>query len=311
MSRSHDFILPEYVELDRNGENGHNTILLGAPRQGKTYLLKYLTYRACIGRDLYDDDKSEKEKQACIWRARTHDRYLEFFRLGIGILAIPAGSDYNLVRVYNDESKKEMAIEDLEAEGIDYFTYNTPQDIVDHLEVGKVICILFAGTLVEEAEFYANLGYALNGRHSRKWVHMVIDEAGDLFPPYNKDTIKIQDKFKEAASDFSKNLINCIIVSHEMSGLDWRLGEKFPWTIYKRGASRRKKSGAAPQKLRQDYINRLEKKESIITFGAFYDKFTFPMIPEDKRLDYKLTTVKHSFTIKGDGNVTFTEKVGT
>ena len=94
MTRDRDFVLPEYVTLDRDGENGHNVILLGAPRQGKTYLLKYLTYRACIGRDLYDDDKSNIEPQACIWRARTHDRYLEFFKLGIGILAIPSGRDH-------------------------------------------------------------------------------------------------------------------------------------------------------------------------------------------------------------------------
>ena len=308
MSRSRDFILPEFVELDRNGENGHNAILLGAPRQGKTYLLKYLMYRACIGRDLYDDDYSEKEKQAGIWRVRTHDRYLEFFRLGIGILAIPAGSDYTLVRVNDDDSKREMTIEDLEEEGIDYFVYNTPKDIVDHLEGGKVICILFPGTLVEEAEFYADLGHTLNVRQSRKWVFMVIDEAGDLYPPFKKITFKSQEKFKETASDFSKNLINCIIASHEMSGLDWRLGEKFPWTIYKRGASRRRKSGAAPQKLRQDYINKLEKREAIITFGAFYDKFTSPLVPDDKRLEYKLTTVKRSFAIEGEA--TFTEKVG-
>jgi len=310
MTRDRDFVLPEYVTLDRDGENGHNVILLGAPRQGKTYLLKYLTYRACIGRDLYDDDKSNIEPQACIWRARTHDRYLEFFKLGIGILAIPSGGDFTLIRINNDDSKVEITVDDLEEQGMEYFVYDSPQDVVDHLVPGKVICILFPGNLMEEAEFYADLGEKINLRQSRQWVHMVIDEAGDLFPPFNQHTMKTQEKFINAASDFSKNLVNCIIASHEMSGLDWRLGQKFPWTIYKKGATRRKRTGAAPQILRQDYINRLEKNEAIITFGAFYDKFTFPMIPEDKRLDYKLTTIKRTFVIESEGNVTFSEKVG-
>lgn len=286
----YDYVLGDYFLLDRE-QGGRNAILMGAPGQGKTSLLEYLTYLAARGKDIRGN---KREQQACIWRARKHDKYLEFMNMGIGILALPEGSDYQLTKVYNERTE-EIQLEDLEDEGIPYMLFKDPEDIVKHLEKGKVICILFPGDQKEETEFYTELSRQLVDRRSRDWVHMVIDEADDIIPPYSTETYKIQTKFITAANDMRKTNINTVFATHSYTNLDYRIRPKTPWHIYKRGAQRME---GESRKLSQTIINQLRKNEAEITFGAFFDPLTFPMPRRSNRLDFKLQTEYRRHVIK-------------
>jgi len=297
MSRERDFVLSEFFNLD-DGQSGHNAILLGLSA-GRTYLLKYLTFLACYGLDFHGNPR---QKQACIWRAREHDRYLEFFKRDIGILAVPYGSDFTLVKVANADlsSREEITVDDLEKEGIDYFIYQTSQDIVDHLTVGKVVCILFPGIsgYREEAELYAELGDALNARDTSYWVHLAIDKTSELYSPSNGDALKVHRKFKDAASDFSSNLINCILGDEDIGQLDSKLGDIFPWTIYMRGTIKRRGIGGQSTKLKQDFITWQKENSAYITSGPFYDQFTFLELPEKYKADFRIIIKKRTFNIE-------------
>ena len=284
-----DFILSDYFLLDHE-QGGRNALLLGAPGQGKTSLIQYLTYLACRGKDFHGNPR---EKQAAIWRARGHDRYLEFMNLGIGVLAVPEGSDFTLVKVY-DTRQEAIDIQDLEDEGIPYFRYSSPQDILAHMEPGKVICILFAGSGTEETQFYADLFEALVARRDNQWIHIAIDEADDILPPYSQESYKVQAQFVRAVNDFRKRYINSIFATHDYRNLDYRIRPKTPWHIYKRGA---KRLPGESGKLKQDYINSLQISEAHITFGAFFDLFSFPAPPKGKRLDFSLQTEYRRFDV--------------
>ncbi|QRF76197.1 hypothetical protein Thermo_01714 [Thermoplasmatales archaeon] len=294
MSGERDFVLSEFFKLD-DGQSGHNAILLGL-WGGRASLLKYLTYLACKGKDIYGDDR---EKQACIWRAREHDLYLEFFKMGIGILAVPWGGDFTLVKVLDKDTKEEITVDDLEKEGIDYFIYRTSQDIVDHLTVGKVVCILFPGIsgYKQEAEFYAELGDALNTRKTSYWAHLAIDKASELYSSYSMD-VKVHRKFKDAASYFSSNLINCILGDEDFGQLDSKLGDIFPWTIYMRGTIKRRDIGGQSTKLKQDYITRQKENSAYITDGLLYDRLPFPEMPEEYKADFRIIIKKRTFNIE-------------
>lgn len=278
--------------MDRGGEGGHNAILMGIPGQGKTTLLEYLAVLAAKGVDLFGE---KREPKAGIWRARRHDKYLEFFHLGIGRLMLPQGSAYTLLKVFDDGRQEEITIDDLEEEGLDYAFYAGPKDIVDKLEVGKILCILFPGTKLEETKFYADLFEALINRRSQDWVDVSIDEAGDILGPYTGDSWLVQKKFIDGTADFRKTLIDSRFGCHAYTDLDQRLWAKVPYHIYKRGAKRMK--GDTPR-LKQETINNTQVNEAWITYGAFFDKFTFPDMKPEARLNYRLQTVARRFVVQ-------------
>ena len=294
MTESRDIVLPKYFLLDRE-QGGRNAILMGAPGEGKTSLLQYLTYLACRGKDIYG---KSRQPQECIWRARKHDKYLEFFNLGIGKLMLPEGSDYSLLKVYDDDREQEITLDDLEDEGIDYALYDGSQDIIRNLEEGKVLCILYPGSGIEETSFYADLFSQLVDRKSRKWIHICIDEADDILGPYSSDSYKVQQKFINSASDFRKTMVNSVFATHDYRNLDYRLLPKTKWHMYKKGAKRMQ---GEPTKLKQDYINALQLEEAELVFGAFFDKFTYPPMKKENRLDYKLQTISRRFEVQQEG----------
>lgn len=296
MSEQGDYVLPQFFELDRSGEGGHNALLMGAPGQGKTSILQYFTYLAAVGKDPYGN---QREKQACIWRARQEDRYLEFFNLGkdggLGILLLPAGSDFTLYKVYDDDRREEITADDLEDAGIPYLFYKSPEDLVEQLEPGKIHCVLFAGTSLEETKFYSELFKALVKRKSRKWVHLSIDEAADILGPYDGDSYKVQAEFVKSVADFRKKMINSEFGCHAAKDLDYRIHSKLPYHIYKRGA---KKMAGDTRYLRQETINGSKVGEAWFTFGAFYDKLEFPPMKEEAKLDYSLQTESRRFVVE-------------
>ena len=247
---------------------------------------------AAQGRDVYGNSR---EKQACIWRARRHDRYLEFFGLGLGRLMLPSGSAYTLQKIYTGNKMEEITVDDLEESGIDYDFYNGPSDIAQKLEPGKILCILFPGTSLEETRFYSDLFVALVNRRSQDFVHLAIDEAGDIIPPYNTDSYKVQKQFVDATGDFRKTLINSIFASHAYTDLDYRILPKLPYHIYKRGAQ---KIHSDTRKLKQDTINDTKVNESWWTNGAFFDKLIFPAMETEARLDFRLQTVARTMTVE-------------
>ena len=292
MSQSDDYVLPGFMTLDRAGEGGHNAILMGAPGQGKTSILQYLSTLAVQGRDVYGN---RREPQAGIWRARRHDKYLEFFALGIGKLMLPSGSSYTLQKIYAGNRIEEISVDDLEDAGLEYAFYGSPQDVVDSLEVGKILCILFPGTSIEETKFYAELFQALVNRKSQEWVHMAIDEAGDILAPYNTDSYRIQKLFIDSVADFRKTGINSEFSCHSYTDLDYRILPKLPYHIYKRGA---KRMPAETKKLKQETINRTEINEAWFTTGPFFDKLIFPEMKTEAKLDFKLQTVSRTMTVE-------------
>jgi hypothetical protein len=292
MSQADDYVLPGYFTLDRAGEGGHNAMVMGFPGQAKTSILQYLSTLAVQGRDVYGN---RREKQAALWRARRHDKYLEFFGLGIGKLMLPEGSAYTLQKIYPDNRVEEITVDDLEDAGLDYAFYSSPRDIVSKLEVGKILCILFPGTSLEETRFYADLFEALVNRRSQEWVHLAIDEAGDILAPYNTDSYKVQKQFIDSVADFRKTLINSIFSCHSYTDLDYRILPKLPYHIYKRGA---KKMPADTKKLKQETINNTEIGEAWVTNSAFFDKLIFPEMKTEAKLDFKLQTVSRTMTVE-------------
>jgi hypothetical protein len=292
MSQSDDYVLPGFMALDREGEMGHSGLVMGSPGQAKTSMLEYLSYLAAAGRDVYNNPR---EKQAGIWRARRHDKYLEFFGLGLGKLLLPEGSSYTLQKVHPDNRVEEISLDDLEDAGLDYAFYGSPKDVVDSLEVGKILCILFPGTSLDETRFYAELFEALVNRSSQEWVHLAIDEAGDILAPYNTDSYKIQKQFIDSVADFRKTGINSVFACHSYTDLDYRILPKLPYHIYKRGA---KKMPADTKKLKQETINATQINEAWFTVGPFFDKLIFPKMQEDARLNFKLQTVARTMTVE-------------
>lgn len=291
MTKSDDYVLPGFMNLDRAGEGGHNAILMGAPGEGKTSLLEYLSVVAAKGRDIYGD---KREPQAGIWRARRHDRYLEFFGLNIGRLMLPQNSAYSLWKIYDDSRREEITVDELEEAGLDYGFYTSPKSIVEQLEVGKILCILFPGDALEETRFYADLFEALVNRPTDEWVHIAIDEAGDILAPYNTDSYKVQKKFIDSVADFRKTNINSEVACHSYTDLDYRILPKMKYHIYKRGSKRMQ---GETKKIRQETINNTEKGEAWFTNGPFFDKLIFPEMKPDAKLDFKLQTVSRSMNV--------------
>ena len=292
MSQNDDYVLPGFFHLDKAGEGGHSAVVMGFPGQAKTSLLQYLSTLAVQGRDVYDN---RREKQAGIWRARRHDKYLEFFGLGIGKLMLPSGSSYTLQKIYPDNRIEEISVDDLEDAGLDYEFYKDAKDIVNKLEVGKILCILFPGTSLEETRFYSGLFQELVNRKSQEWVHLAIDEAGDILAPYNTDSYKVQKQFIDAVADFRKTFINSIFSCHSYTDLDYRILPKLPYHIYKRGA---KKMNGDTRKLKQETINNTQINESWWTNGAFFDKLIFPEMKTEAKLDYRLQTIARTMTVE-------------
>ena len=291
MRRSDYYVLPRFMDLQRDGEQGHNALLMGMPGTGKTTLLQYLAVLAAKGKDVFGDSR---EKQAGIWRARRHDKYLEFFSLGIGRLMLPAGSNYDLLKMRGTD-RQTITLDDLESEGIDYDTYSSAAEIAEKLEPGKILAILYPGDTLEETAFYAELFRALVNRKTDEWVHLSIDEAGDLLPPYTGDSWKIQKDFVDATADFRKRLINSEFGCHWHTDLDPRLWGKLPYHIYKMGAKRMK--GETPR-LKQETINNTGVGEGWITYGAFFDKFLYPPMQASAALDYSLQTISRSMQVE-------------
>jgi hypothetical protein len=291
MSKSDDYVLPGFFNLDRTGEQGHNAIMMGSPGEGKTSLLEYLTVLAARGKDVYGDTR---EKQACIWRARRHDRYLEFFGLNLGKLLLPRNSAYSLLKVYNDNTREEISVEELEGANIEYGFYTFASDIIDQLEVGKILCILFPGDSLEETKFYSELFQALVNRKTDEWVHISVDEAGDILAPYNSDSYKIQKRFIDSVADFRKTNINSEMACHSYTDLDYRIVPKMKYHIYKRGA---KKMPGETNKVKQETINNTEKGQAWFINGPFFDKLEFPEMTKDARLDFKLQTISRSMVV--------------
>lgn len=291
MTKSDDYVLPGFMNLDRSGEGGHNAILMGAPGEGKTSLLQYLAVFAVKGRDVYGD---KRESQAGLWRARRHDRYLEFFGLKVGKLMLPQNSAYTLLKVYDDNTREEISVDDLEEAGLDYGFYTSPRSIVEQLEVGKILCILFPGDALEETKFYADLFEALVNRPTDEWVHISIDEAGDILAPYNTDSYKVQKKFIDSVADFRKTNINSEVACHSYTDLDYRILPKMKYHIYKRGSKRMQ---GETKRLRQETINNTEKGEAWFTNGPFFDKLIFPEMKPEAKLNFKLQTVARSMTV--------------
>lgn len=290
MSERDDYILPRFFSLDRRGERGHQAFIIGHPGEGKTSLLQYLTYLAVIGRDIYG---KTREQQQGIWRVRRHDRYFDFFGLGIGILALPEGSNYNLVKVYEDDTEESIKLEELEDEGIPYIFYRDAEDLVSKLQEGKVMCIPYEGGTHEETEFYANLFEAINNRKSQKWIHIAIDEIQDILKPYRAETMTINGRFADAVSDFRKRLVNSEFACHDPAiELDYRLIPNVKFHIYKRGATKMRNDST---RVKQQTINTLDVNEAFIINTAFWDSFTFPKMPDNNRYKYDIQTVPVNF----------------
>jgi hypothetical protein len=286
-----DYVLPKFFTLDRSGEGGHQAMLMGAPGEGKTTLLEYLAILAAKGKDIYGKDR---EKQACIWRARQHDRYLEFFKLGVGKLMLPENSNYTLLKVY-EKHKEEITMDDLESLGIDYGLYTDPQSIVDQLEAGKILCILFPGSKEAETVFYSDLFESLVHRKTDEWVNVSIDESGDILAPYTAESYKVQKRFIDSIGDFRKNNIDSILGCHVHTDLDFRVRGKCKYHIYKSGAT---KMPGETRRLREETINHTKVSEAWITYGGFFDKFVFPDMAANAKLDYKLQTVAKTMAVQ-------------
>lgn len=208
---------------------------------------------------------------------------------------LPEGSAYTLQKVYNDNRIQEITIDDLEEEGIDYAFFRNAQDVVRKLEVGKISCILYPGTSLQETQFYAELFQALVNRPSQEWVHLAIDEAGDLLAPYTTDSYRVQKLFVDSVADFRKTGINSEFGCHSYTDLDYRILPKLPYHIYKRGS---KKMIAETKKLKQETINNTEVSEAWFTSGPFFDKLIFPAMKPEASLDYKLQTVSQTFIVE-------------
>ena len=94
-----DYVLPEFFNLDPN-IGGHQSLLIGNSGQGKTTLMEYFTMLAVSGKNIYNKNR---EKQAALWRARKHDRYLDFVNLKIGRLMFPRNSSFLLQKIWPKE----------------------------------------------------------------------------------------------------------------------------------------------------------------------------------------------------------------
>ncbi len=295
MGESDDFVLPRFFALDRDSEDGHNALLLGAPGEGKTTLLQYLSVLAVTGMDPYGN---KREKQAGLWRARKHDKYLEFFNLGLGKLMFPNNASFSLYRVRSGCPPEELELDQLEGEGIDYGFYEDAADLVNKLEVGKILCIMFPEDHKrpdEEAEFYTSLFEALKVRKSQEYVHLVVDEIGDLFPLNAEGRYALHMRAVKAFSDFRKTSINSVFAAHSTKDLDYRFIEKLKYRIYKAGS--KKIDGDAPD-LRQKTINFTPVNAAWFVRTVYYDQLLFPDMKPEAKLNYKLQTVGRQFVIE-------------
>jgi hypothetical protein len=189
----------------------------------------------------------------------------------------------------------EITVDDLEEEGLDYGFYRNAKDVANKLEVGKILCILYPGSSLEETKFYAELFEALVNRPSQQWVHLAIDEAGDMLAPYTTDSYKIQKQFIDSVADFRKTGINSEFGCHSYTDLDYRILPKLPYHIYKRGAQRMR---TETKKLKQETINNTQVNEAWFTVGPFFDKVLFPAMKPEASLDYKLQTVARTFVVE-------------
>lgn len=299
MTESDDFVLPKFFALERSSEDGHNALLLGAPGTGKTSLLQYISILAVRGLDPYGN---KREKQAGLWRARKHDRYLEFFNLGVGKLMFPENASYSLYRVRPGKDPEEIELYNLEEEGIDYGFYKDAQDLVNKLEVGRILCIMFPEDPRrpdDEADFYVELFEALVKRKSQEYVHLVVDEIGDLFPLNAEGRYTLHQRATKALNDFRKTSINSVFAAHSTKDLDYRFIPKLKYRIYTAGA--KKIEGDAPD-LRQKTINFTPLGACWFCQTVYYDRFAFPDMKAEAKLDYKLQTTGRQMVIETEKN---------
>lgn len=297
MGESDDFVLPKFFALERNSEDGHNALLLGAPGEGKTTLLQYLSVLAAQGLDPYGN---KREKQAGLWRARKHDKYLEFFNLGLGKLMFPNNASFSLFRVRSGTQPEEIDLGQLEEEGIEYGFYKDAMDLVNQLEVGKILCIMFPEDPRrpdDEADFYVELFEALKNRKSQEYVHLVVDEIGDLFPLNAEGRYTLHMRAVKAFSDFRKTSVNSVFAAHSTKDLDYRFIEKLKYRIYKAGS--KKINGDAPD-LRQKTINFTPINAAWFVRTVYYDQMIFPDMKPEAKLDYKLQTIGRQFVVEAE-----------
>jgi energy-coupling factor transporter ATP-binding protein EcfA2 len=306
-----DYVLPEFFNLDPN-IGGHQSLLIGNSGQGKTTLMEYFTMLAVSGKNIYNKNR---EKQAALWRARKHDRYLDFVNLKIGRLMFPRNSSFLLQKIWPKEdggSVQTITMNDLEEEGIDYGFFDDASDLVKKMEPGIVSIIMWPlgkslEDRIKETEFYGDLFAALNNRTDENWIHVAIDEAGDILTANMKGSFLTNLHLVLEVSDFRKNNINSIFGTHRASDLDYRVLGKLPYHIYKMGAT---KIDGDARKVSQNRINSLRKEQAVIIEGAFWDDFTYPDVPHQEKIKYRLQTTSQTFTVEKVDDVQFNTKKG-
>lgn len=169
-----------------------------------------------------------------IFFSETYDAPLQSFKVGKEYCQffVKRGSGV----VFRDINKKLKEV-DL---GQKYF--DTHDELWEIAEPGKINTVFF-GDRTEWMEFIASL------RHKGEWVHVYIDEIGEVIP---SNTSGKQHKrigqFAVFSKDFRKCRMKVIANTQSIRDMDWRMLDKFMYRVFLPGAMADKKHSRVLQR---------------------------------------------------------------